>query len=116
MIRCVAALEVGRAHERHRPALDEEPAGLPREVPDVVVAVLQGDALGTPADDVAAEVARAILDEEAHLDDDIGVRRTTPLRFEVVEDVGGVRHLPSEAVGSPTMMASVHVVPDTSWT
>jgi hypothetical protein len=61
-------------------------------------------------------VTRTILHEEPHLDDDIGIGRTTALRFEVVENVGGVRHLPSEAVGSPTMMASVHVVPDTTCT
>ena len=85
-------------------------------MPDVVVAILQGDALGAPAHDVAAEVTRPVLHEEPHLDDHIGIGGAAPLRLEVVENVGGVRHLPSEAVGSATMMASVHVVPDTSCT
>ena len=93
------------SHQRDRPALDEEAARLPGEVTDVVVAILQGDALGAPAHDLSAEVAGSVLDEHAHLDDDVGVGRTTLGRREVVEDVTGVRHGPSEAVDEAAVPA-----------
>ena len=63
------------SHQRDRPTLDQEPARLPGEVTHVAVAIPQGDTLGAPAHDVAAEAARPVLDQHAHLDGDVGIGR-----------------------------------------
>ena len=53
-----------RTRQRHRTALEQEPARLPREVAHDDVAVAQPDRLVVPTDDVADEAARAVLDDE----------------------------------------------------
>ena len=54
-----------RPAQRHRPALEQEPARLPREVALVLAAVAQRHRLDAPPHDVAAEPARPVLDDHA---------------------------------------------------
>ena len=77
-----------RADEGDGKPVDAEPAGLPTEVAEMLVAIAQRHPFGAPADDVATEPAGPILHDEAHLDGHVGIRRPTPLLGRVlVEDV-----------------------------
>ena len=82
-----------RAAQRHRPALEQEPAGLPREVAPVLRAVAQRDGLDAPRHDVAAEPAGAVLDD--HPDGDVDLAGSATGRrasAQLVEDVAFVGH------------------------
>ena len=83
----------GRPAQRHRAALEQEAARLPREVALVVAAVAQRDGLERPPDDVAAPPAGPVLDDHAAGDDDLRVGPRLPGIGDLVQDVALVgRH------------------------
>ena len=67
-----------RPAQRHRLAIEEEPARLPREVAPVLGAIAQRHGLGAPRHDVAAEPAGAVLDDHPDGDVDLAVARRPP--------------------------------------
>lgn len=87
-----------RSDERHRATLEKEPTRLPREVPEMLLAVTQGHPLMRPPHDITNEAARAILHDEPGLDLDLRVGRTGALLSELLQDV---------AFGSPWHRTSV---------
>jgi hypothetical protein len=92
-----------RADEGDGPSFVQEPARLPGEVSEVLLAIAQRECLVVPPHDVADEAARPILDHEPHRDLDGRVLGRLPALGEVVEDVALVSHATVEcATGTGT--------------
>ena len=87
-----ARADDGGAAQRHRLALEQEAARLPREVALVLPAVAQGHRRRAPRDDVAAEPARPVLDDhpDGHLD--LAVAHGPAGVGHLLEDVAFVGH------------------------